>query len=303
MLIRTERSTPWSLNGNSGGSYNAYGPMSGLGQHNVTVQAFDRRGARLGTSTVIYTVTVDSTPSNAPVNQAPVVAPVPMGPVQAPPSPPTKDLVAPVQAPVPVAPVKSPPIPPTNSLVPAAPAPLAPTPLVPVTVMGELRKWHKITTFFVGPITSETGTPNPFLDYRLDVTFVHSSSGKQYKVPGYFAADGNAAETSATSGNVWHCHFCPDDTGVWTFSASFVTGSNVAVAVSGGTPTSFHGQTGSLTVAASNKTGRDLRGKGQLQYVGQHHLKFSDGEWFLKAGVDRYATVFFAVLVMHDLSC
>jgi hypothetical protein len=70
-------------------------------------------------------------------------------------------------------------------------------------------------------------------------------------------------------------------------TASFVTGSNVAVAMTGGTPTSFHGQTGSFTVAASNKAGRDLRGKGRLQYVGQHHLKFADGEWFLKAGLDR----------------
>jgi hypothetical protein len=26
-----------------------------------------------------------------------------------------------------------------------------------------------------------------------------------------------------------------------------------------------------------------------LQYVGQHHLQFAEtGEWFLKAGVDRY---------------
>jgi Domain of unknown function (DUF5060) len=158
-----------------------------------------------------------------------------------------------------------------------------------VTVVGELRKWHKITTVFVGPSANEAGTPNPFLDYRLDVIFVHSPSGKQYTVPGYFAADGNAAETSATSGNKWLCHFSPDEIGVWTFAASFVTGSNVSVANSSGsgTPTSFHGETGSFSVGSSNKTGRDLRSKGLLQYVGQHHLKFVDGEWFLKAGVDR----------------
>jgi hypothetical protein len=33
--------------------------------------------------------------------------------------------------------------------------------------------------------------------------------------------------------------------------------------------------------------GRDHRGKGRLQYVGEHHLRFAEtGEWFLKAGAD-----------------
>ncbi|MGB3588339.1 MAG: malectin domain-containing carbohydrate-binding protein, partial [Tunicatimonas sp.] len=39
------------------------------------------------------------------------------------------------------------------------------------TVSGELRKWHKLTLDFDGPTHSETDTsPNPFLDYRLNVT-------------------------------------------------------------------------------------------------------------------------------------
>jgi hypothetical protein len=125
------------------------------------------------------------------------------------------------------------------------------------------------------------------MDYRLDVTFRHESSNKNYSnVPGFFAADGNAAETSATAGNQWHCHFVPDEVGLWTYSVVFVTGTNVSVN-GGGTPTSFHGVTGNFSILPSDKTGRDHRGKGRLQYVGEHHLKFADGEWFLKAGVDR----------------
>ena len=45
------------------------------------------------------------------------------------------------------------------------------------TVDGELRKWHKVTLGFTGPVTGEAATPNPFTDYRLDVTFTHAGSG------------------------------------------------------------------------------------------------------------------------------
>ena len=80
---------------------------------------------------------------------------------------------------------------------------------------GELRKWHKVTLSFDGPSTTETATPNPFTNYRLDVTFTHAASGKSYLIPGYYAADGDAANTSASSGNVWRVHFAPDETGEW----------------------------------------------------------------------------------------
>ncbi|MEO0532130.1 MAG: DUF5060 domain-containing protein, partial [Planctomycetota bacterium] len=56
------------------------------------------------------------------------------------------------------------------------------------TVTGELREWHKITVDFEGPQTSETAATNPFTDYRLDVTFTHTGTGKTYVVPGYYAA-------------------------------------------------------------------------------------------------------------------
>jgi len=162
-------------------------------------------------------------------------------------------------------------------------------PLHAASVSGELRKWHKVTLSFNGPSTSETATPNPFTNYRLDVTFRHSGSGKSYVVPGYYAADGNAANTSASSGNVWRAHFAPDETGTWTYEASFRSGTNVHAGSpgSGSSAGFFDGDSGSFTVADTNKTGRDLRGKGLLQYVGKHHLRFAGtGDYFMKAGVD-----------------
>ena len=51
-------------------------------------------------------------------------------------------------------------------------------------VQGELKKWHRVTVSFEGSECSEKGDPNPFLDYRLTVTFRHPSSGKTFVVPG-----------------------------------------------------------------------------------------------------------------------
>ena len=157
-------------------------------------------------------------------------------------------------------------------------------------VSGELRKWHKVTVTFDGPQTSETADPNPFTDYRLNVTFTHQGSGESKVVPGYYAADGDAANTSADSGNKWRVHFAPDTVGTWEYRASFRKGPNVAVAEdkdAGQSAGFMDGGTGSFRVKPTDKTGRDLRGKGLLKYVGKHHLRFAGtGEFFLKCGAD-----------------
>ena len=63
----------------------------------------------------------------------------------------------------------------------------------------------------------------------MTVTFAHESGSPSYRVPGYFAADGNAANTSATAGNKWRAHLAPDKTGRWTYRISFVSGKGVAL--------------------------------------------------------------------------
>lgn len=94
------------------------------------------------------------------------------------------------------------------------------------TVTGELRRWHKVTVDLAGPATGEAADPNPFTDYRMDVTF--GNGDVTYLVPGYFAADGDAANSSATSGSTWRAHLAPDRTGTWTYTISFRQGRNVA---------------------------------------------------------------------------
>src|SRR5512147_1942400 len=119
---------------------------------------------------------------------------------------------------------------------------------------GELRTWHKVTLTLDGPQASETDNdPNPFTDYRMDVTFTHESGSPSYKVPGYFAADGNAAESSASSGTKWRAHLSPDRTGKWAYKVSFTKGKNVAVEEdTRGTPIAgCDGASGSFNVAPS----------------------------------------------------
>jgi hypothetical protein len=160
----------------------------------------------------------------------------------------------------------------------------------PATVSGELKQWHKVTLTLDGPQATETDTdPNPFTDYRMEVTFTHESGSPHYKVPGYFAADGTAAETSATSGNQWRAHLSPDKAGRWTYQVSFAKGRNVAVddTVTGTAVAGCDGTSGSFNVARTDRTGRDFRAKGRLTYVGKHHLQFAGTrEYFLKAGAD-----------------
>ena len=157
-------------------------------------------------------------------------------------------------------------------------------------VSGELKKWHKVTLTFSGPESAETDAPNPFLHYRLNVTFRHQISGKIYLVPGYFAADGDAANTGAEVGDRWRAHFAPDQVGTWTYQVSFRKGDFIAVSDTPDTGESagfMDGQTGSFRVGPTDKSGRDFRGKGRLEYVNRYHLRFADsGEYFLKFGVD-----------------
>ncbi|MEM7790792.1 MAG: putative Ig domain-containing protein, partial [Verrucomicrobiota bacterium] len=160
-----------------------------------------------------------------------------------------------------------------------------------VVISGDQMQWHKVTLTIDGPSASESDTsPNPFYDYRMQVTF--SNGTTQISVPGYFAADGAAAETSATSGSKWRAHFMPTLTGVWTYEVDFRSGSAVAITNS---PSNFpevspyDGITGSFPVTVSDKSGDDFRSpdKGRLRYSGKAFPEWmGSGSAFVKAAVN-----------------
>lgn len=167
-----------------------------------------------------------------------------------------------------------------------------------VTISGELKQWHKVTLTLDGPFANEMDAePNPFTDVNFTVTFTHESGSPKYVVPGYFAADGNAGESSANSGTKWRAHLSPDKTGKWSYQVSFAEGPKAAVGgldVSGlgKANANYDGRSGAFSVGVTDKSARDFRTKGRLQYVGGHYLKHAGtGEYFLKFGPDSPETL------------
>jgi hypothetical protein len=148
-------------------------------------------------------------------------------------------------------------------------------------VRGKLKEWHRIEVVFSnGPNTHEAASnPNPFLDYRLDVTFTHQVSGKQMIIPGFYAGDGNGGG----SGSTWIVRFNPDQSGAWNYQTSFLVGSDVAVSGNGQSGMYFDGASGNFTVAPVTGTEPEFYGKGQLQYVGGHYYETAgNGKTWLK---------------------
>ncbi|MCG8370448.1 MAG: DUF5060 domain-containing protein, partial [Proteobacteria bacterium] len=157
---------------------------------------------------------------------------------------------------------------------------------VAATVSGQLQKWETVTVDFTGPAHDESDSgPNPFLDYRLQVLFTAPGGAKTYSVPGFFDGDG----AGGGNGSVWRVRFTPDETGTWTYQASFRSGTQLAVDLdpSAGTPTSFDGDSGTFTVADVDAAARGFYRDGRLESVGEYYLKFRDGGYWLKLGTNN----------------
>ncbi len=153
-----------------------------------------------------------------------------------------------------------------------------------VLVHGTLQQWNKVILDLTGPASSETATPNPFMDYRFQVLFT-GPNNQQYDVPGFFAGNG----AGGPNGTTWRAFFSPDETGEWQYEISFRAGSQVAIDTTGtaGTPlTQYDGITGTFNVEPSDKVAPDFRApnRGALINRGGHYLTFSSGEPFFYAG-------------------
>lgn len=145
-------------------------------------------------------------------------------------------------------------------------------------------QWHTLTLDFDGPMASEAAQAT-FLDHRLTVTFTHAEH--TLVVPGFFAADGQAARSHATSGNQWRVRFTPNAVGSWTYAAQLITGPRVAINDAPGTAVALSNANGRFTVVPSSvpSASRDFRGRGRLNYAGQHYLQFEgSGAYFIKGG-------------------
>ena len=148
------------------------------------------------------------------------------------------------------------------------------------------KKWHTVELSFKGPLTSETASDNPFLNYRLVVFFRNGE--KQYKLRGFYAADGNASETGANNGAIWKVRFTPDMLGEWSYSAVLQQGEKIALEddLGIGAELPIDNSEGSFMVIASDKAEPDFRSHGRL-HVSKGYYKFQDSEkYWIKGGTN-----------------
>lgn len=107
-------------------------------------------------------------------------------------------------------------------------------------------------------------------------------------VPGFYAGDGNAAETSASSGGVWRVIFSPPSTGKWDYKVHFRKGQNIATDEDPyrGTPIKPHDNNSGSLIVTTADPGAGFHSSGRLQYTGSRYLHTQNGEALLKFGAN-----------------
>lgn len=151
-----------------------------------------------------------------------------------------------------------------------------PADVTEVDHLDTFTKWSKVEIPLQGPQTSVMDAEqNPF-EIAVDVTFT-GPHDRSFTLPAFYDGDGEGGD----SGNVWKVRFSPDAVGRWRFSSA-------------STEASLAGYRGTFIVeepAACEpyKPGGlpDLSCVGRLQYEpGLHYLKFADGGFWIKGGID-----------------
>jgi hypothetical protein len=94
-------------------------------------------------------------------------------------------------------------------------------------------------------------------------------------VPAFYDGDGSGG----MDGNIWKVRFTPDTTGDWRFDVS-------------STDIQLNSYTGGFEILSTaecadpNGLAVDLNCYGRLEYVGGHYLRFQNGDYWIKGGVD-----------------
>jgi hypothetical protein len=145
-------------------------------------------------------------------------------------------------------------------------------------------KNETLTLSFSGPQTSEYDSLNPFLHYLLLVEF--TTNGYETMIRGFYAADGNAANTGADSGGVWQVRFIPEVSGKWTYSAKLYKGDSVAINnnIKNAEQIELMNSNGNFVVTNSEKTANNKSFKGRIIAKNGYFKLRDTNEYFLKVG-------------------
>lgn len=157
-----------------------------------------------------------------------------------------------------------------------------------LNIEGNGHVWGVQTLSFEGPLLEESRAA--FMDYALSVTFHNRAAGESLRVNGYFAADGNSAESGAASGNIWRAKFVPARAGDWHYEARLISAPNIALLAAGengGDIAYEKSYAGKLTITqAAEGAPKDFFDTHGPAYDGKdRYLKLAgSGKAFLKTG-------------------
>jgi hypothetical protein len=136
-------------------------------------------------------------------------------------------------------------------------------------------KWSRVEIEFTGPSSLGMGSPNPF-QIQVDVTFTGPAS-QVFTVPAFYDGDG----AGGLDGDIWKVRFSPNIAGTWTYITSSTEGS-------------LNGLNGTFLVSDTNGCQTTVPGGlpnfacvGRLEYTGEHYLKFAEGPYWLKGGINE----------------
>ncbi len=147
------------------------------------------------------------------------------------------------------------------------------------------QQWQPVTLDFEGPEAGEDGALNPFTDMRLEVVFTHDE--RDVAVRGFFAADGNAAETGADAGAIWRARFMPDEVGEWRYSARLVQADDAAISSAAPASAETLGEwQGRFIVAPPADDATGFYADGKIVQDGRYFRVSGAGRPWLKGGAN-----------------
>jgi hypothetical protein len=141
--------------------------------------------------------------------------------------------------------------------------------------IGSFSQGSRIEITLEGPQADGTNrTMNPFR-IVADVIF-NGPEGQEYLVPAFFDGDG----AGGMDGDIWKVRFRPEVPGVWNFLS---TSTNAELAGYGG---QFEVTPIVNTPVDPDRPADDFNALGTLRYDGGYYLRFSNGDYWIKTGID-----------------
>ena len=140
--------------------------------------------------------------------------------------------------------------------------------------LGSVQRWKKLEVDLAGPTSvGLSDSANPF---SIEVTATFSGPGGSFAVPAFYAGDG----AGGMDGEVWRARFSPNAVGAWTFTTSSTD------PILDGYSATFQVFDTAFCDPLDPGELPDFTCTGRLVYVDDYYLRFSDGTFWVKGGVD-----------------